>query len=739
MIKRDYPSFLLYTFGFLLLWEWLRPVEQLTETEHIETFIIFLIISFALSFLHLKWIWQYLIKMIFILYSINRIHYDEGFFQFSWVKSLLTDVIDNIGLIAARDWNDLSNEFRTLLFFVLLWLMVYLIHYWLLNRKRIFIFYLMTLIYITVLDTFTPYSAKAAIVRTVVAGFAVMGMLTFYRIIQRENVNIEPAFFRKWMVPLARMIAFSVFLGIVVPKAEPIWPDPVPYLTANNDKVPERNLSGVHRIGYGTNDSALGGPFIGDNNPVFNYEANGKSYWKMETKDVYTGKGWLTSGTTPISFRQEDLVPVYSLPKTVETIKESARVLTHVGYNYNYLMYPAGINKVLKILPLDAAGNDFEVDTTNERISFYNHNKAPVVPRVFTVEFETPKYKAKDLVQTTSFDPTSINPEFYEKYTRLPEGLPPRVKELAEEITASKSNWFDKAKAVESYFGKAEFTYDQKNVAVPDTNDDYVDQFLFDTKRGYCDNFSSSMAVMLRTLGIPTRWVKGFTGGDFLQYSDEASGVQVYEVTNNNAHSWVEVFFPNQGWVPFEPTKGFSNEIIINYESTATSSSNPQTSTPTVKKPQQENLNDTKASNDSNQFSDIKRIWTDSKLFLKNNWMRMVLIFILLAGVFTILYRGRGKWVPYLLLAVYRFKKKDESFGAAYLALLEQFDRYGLKRKENQTLRNYARYIDSFFSTREMSRLTAIYENYVYHQNLPKGTWEESHELWENLIKKTIA
>ncbi|MGF6952783.1 transglutaminase-like putative cysteine protease [Neobacillus sp. B4I6] len=739
MIKRDYPSFLLYTFGFLLLWEWLRPVEQLTETEHIETFIIFLIISFALSFLHLKWIWQYLIKMIFILYSINRIHYDEGFFQFGWVKFLLTDVIDNIGLIAARDWNDLSNVFRTLLFFVLLWLMVYLIHYWLLNRKRIFIFYFMTLIYITVLDTFTPYSAKAAIVRTVVAGFAVMGMLTFNRIIQRENVNTEPAFYRKWMVPLAGMIAFSVFLGIAAPKAEPIWPDPVPYLTANNDKVPERNLSGVHRIGYGTNDSALGGPFIGDNNPVFNYEANGKNYWKMETKDVYTGKGWLTSGTTPISFRQEDLVPVYSLPKTVETIKETARVLTHVGYNYNYLMYPAGINKVLKILPLDAAGNDFEVDTTNERISFYNHNKAPVVPRDFTVEFETPKYKAKDLVQTTSFDPTSINPEFYEKYTRLPEELPPRVKELAEEITASKSNWFDKAKAVESYFGKAEYTYDQKNVAVPDTNDDYVDQFLFDTKRGYCDNFSSSMAVMLRTLGIPTRWVKGFTGGDFLQYSDEASGVQVYEVTNNNTHSWVEVFFPNQGWVPFEPTKGFSNEIIINYESKATSSSNPQTSTPTVKMPQQENLDDTKASKDSNQFSDIKRIWTDSKLFLKNNWKRMVLIFILLAGVSTILYRIRGKWVPYLLLAVYRFKKKDESFGTAYLALLEQFDRYGLKRKENQTLRNYARYIDSFFSTREMSRLTAIYENYVYHQNLPKGTWEESHELWENLIKKTIA
>ena len=50
-------------------------------------------------------------------------------------------------------------------------------------------------------------------------------------------------------------------------------------------------------------------------------------------------------------------------------------------------------------------------------------------------------------------DPDKINPEFYEKYTQLPEELPTRVKELAEEITAGKTNWFDKAKAVENYFG----------------------------------------------------------------------------------------------------------------------------------------------------------------------------------------------------------------------------------------------------------------------------------------------
>jgi hypothetical protein len=214
----------------------------------------------------------------------------------------------------------------------------------------------------------------------------------------------------------------------------------------------------------------------------------------------------------------------------------------------------------------------------------------------------------------------------------------------------------------------------------------------------------------------------------------------VYEVTNNNAHSWVEVFFPNQGWVPFEPTKGFSNEININYESAGSSTNNnQQTSPPPVKKPQQVETDNTKPANDSNKFFEVTRLWADTTLFLKNNWMRVVLLFILVAGVASILFRMRGKWVPYYLLAVYRFKKKDDSLAAAYLTLLEQFDRFGLKRKENQTLRNYARYVDSFFSTREMTRLTAIYESYLYHQNLPKGTWENSYELWENLIKKTIA
>lgn len=726
MIKRDFPTFLLYVFGFLLLWEWLRPVEQLTDTDNIETFIIFLIVAFALSYLRLKWIWQLLINALFILFSVNRLYYEDGFFQPEWLNTFLSDMTENLGLIFVRNWNDLTDEFRTILFFVLLWLMVYLLHYWLLRQQRIFIFFFMTLVYITVLDTFTEYDATVAIIRTVGAGFAVMGMLTYFRISMREHGS-QSFSMKKWMVPLVGMIAFSVLLGIAAPKAAPIWPDPVPYLTAAKGKDGSDGPGGISRIGYGSNDERLGGPFIGDNTTVFTIESNGKHYWKVETKDVYTGKGWIASGSTPIDFTKADLVPVFSIPSSVETRDETARI-TSVKES-SLIVYPAGILRFIEVNVPERY--PIRIDTTTEKIKNLKTND-------YSVDFKVPRYKAIDLRKPTGFDPTVMNQEFYERYTKIPENLPERIKQLTEEITAGKTNWFDKAKAVESYFGNTEYTYDQKNVALPGEEDDYVDQFLFDTKVGYCDNFSTSMAVMLRTIGIPTRWVKGFTGGEFTEYTQGDESKEIYQITNNNAHSWVEAFIPGQGWVPFEPTKGFSNELSIDYTSGNTTSRTETPAPAPAPKPQKEEI-DEKPATAKDSSLDFTLIWKATEKFFKNNWLSLVVWCLAIAAVVWVLYRIRGKWVPYILMFRYRFKKQDDAIGTAYLILLKQLDRYGLKRQEQQTLSSYARYIDSFFSTREMTRLTNSYEQYLYHQTLPKGSWDDNRELWENLIKKTIA
>ncbi|GHH99628.1 DUF4129 domain-containing transglutaminase family protein [Neobacillus kokaensis] len=731
MNKRDFPTMLLYVLGFLLLWEWLRPVEQLTETDNIEVFVLFLLVSLAMSYLKIKWIWQFIIKILFILFFIHRFYYEASFFQLNWLTSFSNDFIYNMGLMFARNWNDLSYEFRTFLLFILLWLMMYLIQYWLLRQQQIFIFFFMTLIYITVLDTFTLYDAKFAIVRTVAAGFTVMGMLTFYRIINREKVKSSPAFMKKWMIPLTGMIGFSVLVGVVSPKAAPFWPDPVPYLKAAKEGAGNSLGNGPSRIGYGTNDERLGGPFIGDNNPVFMAEASGKNYWKVETKDVYTGKGWTPYGSTPFDFQEGELVPFYSIPDTVETTKETATIYP-VHTKEPLIVYPAGLQRIINIEPNYEAGfRQLRMDTTNEKIESFQTVE-------YKLDFVIPKYKIEDLRKTTDFNSNGINRAFYKNYTRVPENLPKRIKQLTEEITAGKSSWFDKAKAVEAYFGRSEYSYDQKNVALPGPGDDYVDQFLFETKRGYCDNFSTSMAVMLRTIGIPTRWVKGFTGGDFLKYSQD-NNMRIYKITNNNAHSWVEVFLPNQGWTPFEPTRGFTNDIRINYGSNE-ATSNEQPAVPaSVQKPQDKPLDEPKQTTSEKKMFDFTLFWLKTKIFFKTNWVWIALTIGGLAALITILYRTRGKWLPYILLLSYRFKQKDETINTAYLTLLHQLDRYGLKRKENQTLRNYAQYVDQFFSTREMTRLTKCYEEYLYHQHLPKGSWLETRKLWENLIKRTIA
>jgi len=128
---------------------------------------------------------------------------------------------------------------------------------------------------------------------------------------------------------------------------------------------------------------------------------------------------------------------------------------------------------------------------------------------------------------------------------QMPGSLDPRVSRVAEQIAASESNNYDKAAALERYL-RANFKY---TLQLPRaSNRDPVAFFLFDRKQGHCEYFASSMAVMLRSLGIPSRVVNGFRTGEFNDLTSQ------YLVRASNAHSWVEAFFPGYGWIGFDPT-----------------------------------------------------------------------------------------------------------------------------------------------------------------------------------------
>jgi len=130
-------------------------------------------------------------------------------------------------------------------------------------------------------------------------------------------------------------------------------------------------------------------------------------------------------------------------------------------------------------------------------------------------------------------------------YLQLPPTLDPRIPDLARQITARAQTPFDKTITLENYL-RTRFTYTLNLTGKP--GDDPLAHFLFETHAGHCEYFASAMAIMLRTLGIPTREVNGFLPGEYNDLGED------YIVRASDAHSWVEVYFPGTGWMTFDPT-----------------------------------------------------------------------------------------------------------------------------------------------------------------------------------------
>ena len=133
-------------------------------------------------------------------------------------------------------------------------------------------------------------------------------------------------------------------------------------------------------------------------------------------------------------------------------------------------------------------------------------------------------------------------------YLQLPK-LDPRIPDLAKQITAGARNPYDQAHSIEQYL-RTHYGYTLDLTGPPPA--DPVAYFLFDKRAGHCEYFAAAMTVMLRSVGVPARYVNGFLPGEYNSIGSD------YIVRGSDAHSWVEVFFPGYGWITFDPTP--SNE-----------------------------------------------------------------------------------------------------------------------------------------------------------------------------------
>ena len=267
-------------------------------------------------------------------------------------------------------------------------------------------------------------------------------------------------------------------------------------------------------------------------------------YWRSQTYEVYTGEGWLVGDV-----QVEQLNPQEELPHPVNP--------DHTRYQFTFSLYGNAEKRLYytgQIIttdrpfmavyraPLEGAPlGEAPLGEANFNDFFAGRMDYPS----YQAEIAWPSYSTQTLSSTSQNYPAWV----VDRYLQLPSNLPPRLYDLAEQITQGARDRYAKAVAIERYLRNYPYTL---MVSPPPDDQDVVDYFLFDAQEGYCDYYSSSMVVLSRAAGLPARLVVGYGTGNY----DGELGI--YEVTQAEAHSWVEIYFPGHGWVEVEPTGGRS-------------------------------------------------------------------------------------------------------------------------------------------------------------------------------------
>lgn len=704
--------------ALLLLMEWLGPIADLTNIGYIRVFYIFVAISFLLLFFKTPWWLSGLVKIGYIYWFIVSIYTEYPIVSMDGVRYFISEMVYNVRQLMTLDLTQMTDPFRTILFFILLWMTVYLIGYWIRMRATLFVFFVLTVVIIGILDTFTAYDGSTAIVRVFIIGLGVSALLFVFKL--HDN---QKQFRYRGLIFTTLLLLFSVSFAIFLPKAGPMWPDPVPYFYSSNPEsgVGSGDSGAINKVGYDEDDTQLGGSFVSDDTEVFQVRATSRNYYRVETKDTYTSKGWIQS-EPQIVYDYFQQGQEFSLGFPESAAPEAEQLEFTIQSEFPFLFHTYGTESVESAEPFGLRFNE----STN-RLDAVDED-GTLEPPEYTVNFAEPSYLLSELRSTQIGDLATLEPDL-NRYLQLPDTLPQRVRDLAVDITADQESVYDQAKAIEQYFRTNGFVYSQNNVAVPEGDTDYVDQFLFDTKIGYCDNFSTSMVVLLRSVGIPARWVKGFAPGEVIETDN---GEQVFQVTNNNAHSWVEAYLPGIGWMNFEPTIGFTNTPDIEFDIELSPDDALAAEQQEIEEQQQQEQEVQQQETDTASNFSLKPVW---------DWLAQMKWWFVAAGIAValiaaLLYKFRLKWLPKLLLRKYRQKEMTtERFEQMYRRLLQMLALYGLPKEPGYTLTRYANQIDNYFGDDHMRKLTGEYERSLYGKGSTENP-EHLRESWEYLINR---
>jgi transglutaminase-like putative cysteine protease len=273
---------------------------------------------------------------------------------------------------------------------------------------------------------------------------------------------------------------------------------------------------------------------------LFKVQTSDPQYWRLYTLDVFDGEEWRSSDPDGSEGGQTVTVPTvlpqsqgYSPPADSQTQPYTFTILNDFD--------PA------HALPMAQTPEEITSGGLGD-VTWDPYRGQAFVDRGLHAGFEY-TVRSRILVPTAEeLDQVQdLAPVQYGRWTELPEDLDPRIGQIAQEWTADAASAYDKVLAIQRHFHSDGFTY-STDVDVADDADALL-TFLTQTKAGFCQQYATAMAVLVRELGLPARIAVGYQAGTL---QNDGS----YLVQTKDAHAWVEVFFEGYGWLQFEPTPG---------------------------------------------------------------------------------------------------------------------------------------------------------------------------------------
>jgi len=535
---------------FGLFAEWLRPLlamAELTEVHRLYPLLGAIGFYLALDATGVRGAFGWPLKLLFTIGWIGYWFRPDALADGTWWLTFPVEAAEDVRSALAGELL-LRPETRTMLFLTGWSALVYAVHRITIERGHALWFVAATLSFLVLLQLWPGLDTSDGALRTAGIGMTLLALqhgakwerLLGNRFSEARSTALARFGFCAACGAAALAIGYALSAG-QPSESEPVSLSPVgEWLTsaAEGRFVPTGGAPAGTQTGFGDDDERLGRAVAPDDSVAFVAATSVPTYWRGDSKDVYTGRGWRSSALDDRSETFRNAAP----PPGAEIVVQNVAALDD---RIGGVVFAGG--RVLRFLELKDPDGDrlsdihVRADPDNDA---YRIGTPGVRVGGYAIETALPRRDPDTLAADTAPPPRDPS----DRYLQLPDELPPRVRELAERIVADvPDNRFLRARAIQSYL-MANYRY-SLNTEPPPPGADFVDTFLFETKEGYCNHFSTAMVVLLRAVGIEARWAKGFAPGE-----ENADRPGTYVVRQSDAHSWVEVRFAESGWVPFEAT-----------------------------------------------------------------------------------------------------------------------------------------------------------------------------------------